>query len=55
MWAAMWTVMWAKTRGYRPSRRPESSQLRRHPATAAPINTEAHSARSDINGQAMVQ
>ena len=30
-------------------------KLRRHPATAALINTEAHSTRSDINGQPMVQ
>ena len=29
-------------------------KLRRHPATAALINTEAHSTRSDINGQPMV-
>ena len=30
-------------------------KMRRHPATAALINTEAHSTRSDINGQPMVQ
>ena len=32
------------------------SKLRRHPVTAALINTEAHSTRSDINGpKPMVQ
>jgi RNA polymerase sigma factor (sigma-70 family) len=30
-------------------------KLRRHPATAALTDTEAHSTRSDINGQPMVQ
>ena len=30
-------------------------KLRRHPATAALINTEAHSTRSDINGQPKIQ
>ncbi len=38
-----------------PSRRGCPDKLRRHPAAAALINTEADSARSEINGQAMVQ
>jgi RNA polymerase sigma factor (sigma-70 family) len=40
----------------RPTRRRCLDKLRRHPATAALINTEAHSTRSDINGpKPMVQ
>ena len=39
-----------------PTRRRCLDKLRRHPATAALINTEAHSTRSDINGpKPMVQ
>jgi RNA polymerase sigma factor (sigma-70 family) len=39
-----------------PTRRRCLDKLRRHPATAALLNTEAHSTRSDINGpKPMVQ
>ena len=38
-----------------PTRRRCLDKLRRHPATAALTDTEAHSTRSDINGQPMVQ
>jgi hypothetical protein len=38
-----------------PSRRGCPDKLRRPPATAALINIETHSARSDLNGQAIVQ
>jgi hypothetical protein len=38
-----------------PHRRGCLDKLRRHLATAALINTEAHSTRSDINGQPKVQ
>ena len=37
-----------------PNRRGCLDTLRRHPATAALINTEADSTRSETNGQAMV-
>jgi hypothetical protein len=40
---------------HRACRRGCPDKLRRHPATAALINTEADSARSGINGQATAQ
>ena len=38
-----------------PSHRGCLDKLRRHPATAALIDTEADSTRSEVNGQAMAQ